>query len=89
MPILGPIENMSGFTRHECGTHHDIFGRGGVGQEAAEMGLPFLGSIPLTMSLRLASDGGAPLPISDPKDSVLEPACKIAETLALTLENEL
>ena len=76
VPILGLIENMSGFTCHECGTHHDIFGRGGVGQEAAELGLPFLGSIPLTMSLRLASDGGRPCPFLARKTLPLRPCVK-------------
>ena len=87
MPILGLIENMAGFTCHECGTHHDIFGRGGVGQEAANLGLPFLGSIPLTLSLRLASDGGAPLPITAADDPALIPMRKMAQTLALTLKD--
>ena len=89
VPILGLIENMSSFICDQCGASHDIFGKGGVGQEAADMGLPFLGAVPLTMALRLASDGGTPLPISAPSDPALVGLRAIAQKLSSTISNDL
>jgi ATP-binding protein involved in chromosome partitioning len=58
VPILGVIENMSGFTDPASGKVHAIFGEGG-GRKLAEMtGSPFLGGIPIDMGLREASDKG-------------------------------
>ena len=89
VPILGLVENMSTFVCDSCGTSHDIFGKGGVGAEAAEMGVPFLGAVPLTMALRVASDGGEPLPIAAPDDPALAGLRAVAEKLAPTVMNEL
>ncbi len=60
-PILGLIENMSGFVCKKCGSHEEIFGEGGVKRYAETHGIPFLGSIPLATELRIASDQGTPL----------------------------
>jgi ATP-binding protein involved in chromosome partitioning len=57
--ILGVVENMSYFVC-EHGTEYDIFGRGGAQAMAQEMGLPFLGALPIHMSLRQNSDAGTP-----------------------------
>ena len=85
VPILGLVENMSTFVCDACGTSHAIFGEGGVQAEAKELGLPFLGAVPLTMALRMASDGGEPLPLSNPDDPALVPLRQVAETLASKL----
>jgi len=58
VPLLGVIENMSGFTDPVTGTHHAIFGEGGGKRLAEATGAPFLGSIPIDISLRIASDTG-------------------------------
>ena len=47
IPILGLVENMSGF-ECECGKRYDIFGRGGAKQQAQELDVPFLGEVPIT-----------------------------------------
>ena len=60
VPILGLVENMSGFTCPHCGEQSDPFGRGGAEAAATELGIPFLGRIPLDPELREASDAGTP-----------------------------
>jgi len=57
--LLGVVENMSYFIC-EHGTSYDIFGRGGAQQMAQQMGLPFLGEVPIDMRLRINSDAGTP-----------------------------
>jgi ATP-binding protein involved in chromosome partitioning len=58
-PLLGMIENMSYFV-DEVGAKHDIFGRGGAERTAQELGIPFLGAIPMFTELRVNSDSGRP-----------------------------
>ena len=84
VPILGIVENMSMFHCDVCGTDHPIFGNGGARDTARQMGVPFLGSVPLTMALREASDAGTPAvtgtgPAADALNSV-------ADELTRTLE---
>jgi len=67
VPVLGIIENMSYFQCPHCGTQSDIFGHGGARHEAERLGVPFLGEIPLHMSIRATSDSGTPVVDSEPK----------------------
>lgn len=60
VPIIGIIENMSGYACPHCGEISDPFGSGGAEAAAKEMGVPFLGRIPLAMDIRAASDAGQP-----------------------------
>jgi ATP-binding protein involved in chromosome partitioning len=57
--VLGVVENMSYFIGDD-GKEYDIFGRGGAQVMAQEMGVPFLGAVPINMNLRANSDGGDP-----------------------------
>jgi ATP-binding protein involved in chromosome partitioning len=66
VPVLGIVENMSYFQCPHCGTRSDIFGHGGARQEAERLGVPFLGEIPLHMSIRVTSDSGMPVVDSEP-----------------------
>lgn len=66
VPVLGIVENMSYFQCPECGTRSDIFGHGGARHEAERLGVPFLGEIPLHMSIRTTSDSGNPVVASEP-----------------------
>jgi ATP-binding protein involved in chromosome partitioning len=66
VPVLGIVENMSYFQCPECGTRSDIFGHGGARHEAERLGVPFLGEIPLHMSIRATSDSGTPVVDSEP-----------------------
>ncbi|HEX8300573.1 P-loop NTPase [Sphingomonas sp.] len=60
IPIIGIIENMSGYACPHCGEVSDPFGRGGAEAAAEKLGIPFLGRIPLEMAIRAASDAGTP-----------------------------
>lgn len=58
IPILGMVENMSGFLCPDNGKRYDIFGKGGARERAEEMKLPFLGDVPITISIREHGDAG-------------------------------
>ena len=60
VPVIGLIENMAGYACPHCGEVSDPFGQGGAEAAAAELGVPFLGRIPLAMAIRAASDAGVP-----------------------------
>jgi len=60
VPILGVVENMTAFVCPHCGESHEIFGRGGGERFAAENGIPFLGGIPLDVTVRQGGDVGVP-----------------------------
>lgn len=61
VPILGLIENMNTHICTNCGHEEHIFGHGGAENEAKKLGVPFLGSIPLNGTIRMAADAGEPL----------------------------
>ena len=60
IPIIGLVENMAGYICPHCGEASDPFGRGGAEAAAAELGIDFLGRIPLDIAIRTASDAGTP-----------------------------
>ena len=60
VPVLGIIENMAAYTCPHCGEASHPFGTGGAEAAAAEMGVPFLGRLPLSLDIREASDAGRP-----------------------------
>ncbi len=66
VPILGVIENMSYFVCPHCGTRSDIFGHGGAQHEAERLKVPFLGAVPLDMTIRETSDAGLPVVATQP-----------------------
>jgi ATP-binding protein involved in chromosome partitioning len=66
VPILGMVENMSTHICSSCGHEEHLFGHGGVAAEAAKLDVPLLAEIPLHLVIRLASDGGAPIVVTDP-----------------------
>jgi ATP-binding protein involved in chromosome partitioning len=61
VPVLGVVENMSYFLCPHCGTRSDIFSHGGARHEAERLGVPFLGEVPLHMTIREKSDSGLPV----------------------------
>lgn len=66
-PIVGVVENMSGFKCPRCGEVYDLFGMGGGKALADEMGVPFLGSIPISPGIRVAGDmEGSAFKAADP-----------------------
>jgi ATP-binding protein involved in chromosome partitioning len=66
VPVLGIVENMSTFICPHCGERSDIFGHGGARADAARLGVPFLGEVPLTLAIRETSDSGRPVVATDP-----------------------
>jgi ATP-binding protein involved in chromosome partitioning len=66
VPVIGVVENMRGFICPTCESVHDIFGSGGGEKLAATLDLPFLGAIPLGMSVREQADRGVPSVIGTP-----------------------
>ncbi len=66
IPTLGIIENMSYFVCTNCHHEADIFGHGGGEQMAADLGIPFVGRLPIYQPIREGSDSGVPLMISEP-----------------------
>jgi ATP-binding protein involved in chromosome partitioning len=60
VPVLGIIENMASYACPQCGETSHPFGNGGAQAAAVEMGIPFLGSLPLTLKIRESSDAGTP-----------------------------
>jgi len=85
VPILGIIENMSTFVCPHCGTNSDIFGHGGAKDDAARLGVPFLGAIPLHMDIRENSDLGTPVVVAKADEVHAEMYRKIALNLATKL----
>jgi ATP-binding protein involved in chromosome partitioning len=61
VPVLGIIENMATYACPHCGEESHPFGTGGAEAAATEMGVPFLGRLPLSLAIREASDAGRPL----------------------------
>jgi ATP-binding protein involved in chromosome partitioning len=83
--VLGVIENMSFFVCPKCGERHDIFGHGGAHAEAERLGVPFLGEVPLHMSIRETSDAGKPVVASEPDG----PHAKIYREIAGRVRDQL
>jgi len=69
IPIIGLVENMAGYVCPHCGESSDPFGHGGAEAAARELGIAFLGRVPLTLSIRTASDAGTP-PAAEPDDVI-------------------
>ncbi len=60
VPIIGLVENMSGYLCPHCGAESQPFGHGGARAEADRLGVPFLGAVPLSLAIREQSDAGTP-----------------------------
>jgi ATP-binding protein involved in chromosome partitioning len=84
VPVVGLIENMATYTCPDCGATSHPFGTGGAEVAAAEMGVPFLGRLPLSLAIRQASDAGSPPAASDGPDAEAfrAIAAKLLETVA-------
>ena len=71
VPIIGLVENMAGYVCPHCGETSDPFGSGGAEAAAKVMGIPFLGRIPLNLSIRRASDAGNPPAAGDGPEAMI------------------
>jgi ATP-binding protein involved in chromosome partitioning len=82
VPTLGLIENMSHFVCPNCRHEADIFGKGGGESLAAEVGVPFLGRIPLYEPIRRGGDTGVPIIVGEPTSPAADAFRAAAERLA-------
>jgi ATP-binding protein involved in chromosome partitioning len=82
VPILGIVENMAAFQCPSCESVHPIFGEGGGEALAKEMQLPFLGSVPLAPSVRVAGDAGRPIVATASASASAEALRAVARKLA-------
>ena len=84
VPVLGVIENMAIYACPHCGEASHPFGTGGAEAAAEELGVPFLGRLPLSPAIREASDAGLPPAASDgvDADAFMALAAKLLQALA-------
>ncbi len=82
VPVFGVIENMSYFICPHCGERTEIFGHGGGRTAADELGLEFLGEIPLDMKTRVGADTGIPVVESDEDSPQAQAFMRVAEQVA-------
>ena len=80
--ILGIIENMSTFTCPHCGKGTDVFRRGGGERMSRELGVPFLGGIPLDADIVTGGDEGRPIVVEKPNSVAAQAYVAIATELA-------
>jgi ATP-binding protein involved in chromosome partitioning len=85
-PVLGVIENMSYHLCPGCGARADLFGHGGGARMARELGVPFLGELPLVRAVREAADRGTPIVAAEPSHPVSRAYREIAERVLLRLD---
>jgi ATP-binding protein involved in chromosome partitioning len=85
VPVLGLVENMSGYICPSCGHHEEIFLRGGGRKLAERSNLPFLGEIPLQPAVSRGGDAGTPVVLSDPGSKVAEIFLGMASQIACAL----
>ena len=86
VPILGVIENMSTFTCPHCGKGTDVFRTGGGERMSVEVGVPFLGSIPLDADIVTCGDEGHPIVLEKPASFAAQAYLAIATELAGRLQ---
>ncbi len=82
VPVFGLVENMSYFLAPDTGTRYEIFGHGGVKMAAEELGLEFLGEVPLEQRTREAADAGIPIVEVAPESAQAQAFMEIAEKIA-------
>lgn len=82
VPLLGMIENMSYFVAPDTGVEYDLFARGGGQKTAKELGVPFLGEIPLTIETRIGGDEGMPVVVRNPDSPQAEAFKRVARNVA-------
>ncbi len=85
-PVIGVIENMSYHLCPGCGARAELFGHGGGAAMARELGVPFLGELPLVRAVREAGDRGVPIVAAEPSHPVSRAYREIAERVLVRLD---
>lgn len=86
VPVLGIVENMSYFACPHCGERSEIFSHGGARQTAKDYGVDFLGEIPLDLEIRINSDSGRPVVVSNPSGPQAQCYLEIADAVIAKLD---
>ncbi len=81
LPVLGVVENMSGFTCPKCGEHITIFGADGGRRMAEEMGVPYLGAIPIEPAVVVSGDNGTPIVQAQPHSETAKAFGRIVRSI--------
>ncbi|MBI3927837.1 MAG: Mrp/NBP35 family ATP-binding protein [Armatimonadetes bacterium] len=91
VPVIGLVENMSYYACPHCGGRDDLFGHGGARKAAEDLGVPFLGEIPLNSAVRTAGDHGVPVVVEAPDSAPAQALLRVARLAAgrLTVAAEL
>jgi len=85
VPVLGVIENMSAFVCPHCGKTSEIFKHGGGRRTAEQLGVPFLGEIPIDPAIVAGGDAGTPIVVSHPKSAAAQAFVAVAAEIARQL----
>jgi len=86
VPVFGLIENMSYYKCPECGHVDHVFDHGGARKAADELGVPFLGEIPLDLKIRLGADEGKPIVQTEADGEHAKAYGAIAQKIAAAIE---
>jgi ATP-binding protein involved in chromosome partitioning len=86
VPVLGIVENMSYYLCPECGHREEIFRHGGGRRTAEQLGVPFLGEIPIDPKVAIGGDEGRPIVAGEPRSAVTEAYLRIAESVVKATE---
>jgi ATP-binding protein involved in chromosome partitioning len=82
VPIFGVVENMSYFVAPDTGHRYDIFGHGGGEKMAVEVGVDFLGEVPLEPEVRAGGDEGTPIVVHEPESTAAQAIRVVARKVA-------
>jgi ATP-binding protein involved in chromosome partitioning len=85
IPVLGVIENMSYFVCGHCNERTEIFGHGGGSRMAEELGVPFLGEVPIDTRVRSGGDEGRPIVVAEPESPAAQAFAAVAGKVAQQL----
>jgi ATP-binding protein involved in chromosome partitioning len=85
IPVFGMVENMSYFIAPDTGTQYDIFGHGGAQRAADELGIDFLGEVPIEPAVREGADLGVPVVLAAPDSNAARAFDSIARNVAARL----
>lgn len=88
IPVLGMVENMSGFLCPDCGKTYDIFGRGGARAKAEQMDVPFLAELPIDITLRTAGDAGKLADVIESNEQARAPFDSLAKSIVRNLASK-
>lgn len=88
IPVLGMVENMSGFLCPDCGKTYDIFGSGGAREKAQQLDVPFLGGLPIDITLRVAGDEGRLAEVIDTNPTARAPLEAVSKALVRNLASK-